>query len=149
MSRRQSSYFWLVKIFSTIIIILSVIYAIFSWGTELETRFAPVVGKLEILSIGAGPDGKTRVKVAFRKLRDCEYFGIVWLKKNVAGAFEPVAVELLRAPGDIGSPNRPLGRHIAGPWLVSLSPDEILKVSYVNVYHRCHPFWLTRTQIYP
>lgn len=122
---------------------------IWTVGPTLETRLFPVVGKLAILRIEALPDGRLAVYAAFRKLRACDYIGIAWYRGVQAGSFERVPIALLRERGDVSSPNRPVGFQTSGPWQVAIPPDQIRNNSFVELFHRCHPFWVTRTEFYP
>ena len=92
------------------------LYAIWIVGPPLETRFWPVVSKLQIISMEPAPDGFTKIRAGFNKLRDCEYVGIAWFVGDRSISFERVVVALNRDPKDTGSPNRPLGYQRAGPW---------------------------------
>jgi hypothetical protein len=107
------------------------------------------VSKLRILAIEPTPDGQTKIIVAFRKLRDCEYLGLSWFVGNRPDDFERVSVVLMRQPGDTSSPNRPIGFQKAGPWLLGMSPTDVTAHSFAQLAHRCHPFWTTITEFYP
>lgn len=142
----------LLKLFTTAcmtIAIFATLYTIWMVGPSLETRFWPVVSKLQVLSVEATPDGFTKVKAGFNKLRDCEYIRIAWYAGDRSRSFEQVPVTLQRAPGDNGSPNRPLGYQRAGPWIIGITPAELKQGSFAQLSHRCHPFWTTITEFYP
>ena len=115
----------------------------------LETRYKPVVSKLAIGKVEPASDGRSIVYAAFNKLRQCEYIGIAWYQRQSDGSLERVPLELLRRPGDISSPNRPLGRAQSGPWIVSIPVNQLRQSSVVELTHRCHPFWTSVTQFYP
>ena len=125
------------------------LYIIWIVGPSLETRFWPVVGKLQILSLEPTPDGRTKVRAAFRKLRECEYIGIAWFAGDRPTEFERVSVVLHRDPQDTGSPNRPLGYQKAGPWIIGLPPYDLRNKSFARLQHFCHPLWVTNTDVYP
>jgi hypothetical protein len=119
-------------------------------GPYVETHFFPVVGKLTIEKIVPTEDGQSEVYAIFEKKRNCEYIGIAWYRGNRdIGPFERVALVLMRADGDDSSPNRPVGFQRSGPRKVSVPTDEILNNSFVELFHKCHPFWTTRTEFYP
>jgi hypothetical protein len=135
---------------SAAVIFLSVLYAFFMIAPAVETRFFPVVSKLVILSHSTDPaTGATTITAAFTKKRDCEYVGISWTHLLPDNTQERVAVILGRADGDTSSPNRPIGTTIAGPWVLPLSWDEIQHNSFAELYHKCSPLWVSRTEFYP
>lgn len=132
------------------VIFASVLYVIWAVGPAIETRFAPVVGKLQILSIEPGQmEGTTEIHAAFQKLRECEYLGISWFHGTKEGGFERVPITLLRQEGDTSSPNRPVGFQKAGPWIIGIPPDELTGNSFAQLRHQCWPFWVTTTDFYP
>ncbi len=132
------------------LIVFGLIFTLFTLGPPVETRFFPVVSKLRILKIEQFPTGESVVQAEFNKLRPCEYVGIAWYKRNAElGDFERVPVILQRAPGDRSSPNRPEGVQRAGPWLISLSPDDVRDRSFAQLTHRCHALWVTTTDFWP
>ncbi|WP_438752078.1 hypothetical protein [Pararhizobium sp. O133] len=139
----------LFKIVCSVIIFFALAFTLFAVGPVLETRYWPVVSKLQILSIDATADGQTRIDAAFRKLRDCEYLGLSWFVGDRPNEFERVAVQLMRQAGDTSSPDRPVGYQRAGPWIVGLSPDDLKGRSFARLTHRCHPFWPTTTEFFP
>ena len=125
------------------------VFTVYAVGPPLETKWRPVVSKLEILSVEPAPMGKTKIRAAFRKLRDCEYLGIAWFVGTRATDFERVSVELMRDPNDTSSPSRPLGYQKVGPWVIGMPPDELRSHSFAQLQHRCHPFWNSITEFYP
>jgi hypothetical protein len=131
----------------TFVIVLLLVYSV---GPLIETRLFPVVGKLQILTMTDDPQGNTVVDVAFDKRRDCEYVGLAWFRGRHDSelGFMRVAV-VTRAASDTSNPNRPTGRQQAGPWTIAVPPAEIASNSFAVLYHRCHPFWITRTEFYP
>ncbi len=137
------------KLFCSVVILFSLVFTIYAAGPAIETSYWPVVSKLEITSIEPAAGGKTKIRVAFRKLRDCDYLGISWFVGDRLSNFERVSVELMRDPSDTSSPNRPLGYQHAGPWIVGISPDELKSHSFTQLQHRCHPFWNSITDFYP
>lgn len=124
-------------------------YTIWTVGPALETRFAPVVSKLTILSLDDDAEGEAVLSVAFTKLRDCEYLGIAWYEGNPAGGFTRVPVILQRRDGDTSSPNRPVGTQRAGPWIIGMPAADVRGNSFARLSHRCHPFWVTTTDFWP
>ncbi len=115
----------------------------------LETRYWPVVGKMKIEWMVEESDSQTKLYASFTKLRNCDYLGIAWFRGNRETGFIRVPLQLMRQPGDVSSPNRPLGHQKSGPWIVDIPQGEIEKNSFVELYHQCTPFWVSRTEFYP
>lgn len=149
MSPRHQWFVFFVKTFAASVIFIMTGFIVFVVGPVIETKFLPPVSKLQILSMEATPDGQTIIHAAFVKHRDCEYIGIAWYRGTRATGFERVPIILQRSPGDDSSPNRPVGYQTAGPWIVDMPMSEIKNNSFVELFHRCHAFWLTRTEFYP
>lgn len=136
------------SVFFATIVTLSAILTVI--GPTIETRMFPVVSKLTILSAIPGPDpNTTQIEVAFDKLRDCEYIGLSWYHSPRGKPFERVPVMLMRKPSDNSDPNRPLGYQQAGPWVIGVAPSELRTNSFAILSHRCHQWWLSRTEFFP
>lgn len=136
---------------SAVVVVLATCAAYFFFviGPTAESRYFPVLGKLKLTKIKEdGPDSSL-VMATFRKKRDCDYLGIAWYRLLPNGATERIAIVLRRKEGDESSPNRPLGVSVTGPWEVAMPAQQIPILSVVEVFHRCHPFWTTRTPFYP
>lgn len=138
-----------VKLMSSVITLFMTLYAIFLLGPWLEMRYWPVLSKLEILRIEPQSPLHADMYVQFTKERDCQYIGMAWFKGLRSGGFERVLVIPMRDPKDTGSPNRPLGTQRAGPWRISMLAEEVKTNSFANIFHQCHPFWITHTKFYP
>ncbi|KQT54611.1 hypothetical protein ASG43_03225 [Aureimonas sp. Leaf454] len=128
---------------------LSVLYCFFMVGPALETRFFPALGKMKITSVEALTGETSIVRTAFSKLRACEYLGIAWYYGSEAGVFERVSMVPIRNPDDTSSPNRRVGLQRAGPWRITIPEGDVRTRSYVQAFHRCHPFWTTVSEFYP
>ena len=116
---------------------------------KMESRYWPVTSPLEITRVEPATGGRSIVYATFEKKRQCDYVGIAWGERQADGSVDRVAIELLRQPGDVGSPNRPVGKQSSGPWVIGIAPDFIRQLSVVELYHRCHPFWTSVTPFYP
>ncbi|WP_105430240.1 hypothetical protein [Neorhizobium sp. T6_25] len=138
-----------VKMLCAVVAFFAMVFTVYAVGPAMETRFFPVVGKLDILTIEPTADGQTQIRAAFRKIRDCEYVGIAWFSGDRPGDFDRVSVQLMREPNDTSSPNRPVGYQRAGPWIIGLPVSEVRNRSFAQLTHRCHPFWTTTTDFYP
>lgn len=140
---------FVIKSICAAIIFFCTMVTIYTLGPLAETRFFPVVGKLQILRMDPLPGKKTAVFAAFEKLRNCEYIGIAWFSGSRQKGFERVPLVLYRQPGDDSSPNRPIGFQRAGPWEIALTAEEVRTRSFAELHHRCHPLWATVTEFYP
>lgn len=141
--------FHAIKAVCGIVMFISGVFIFYTVGPSIETRFFPVVSKLQILSIKAVDADHTEIRAGFRKLRNCEYLGIAWYVGTRPDDIERVAVAVMRDRNDTSDPNRPVGYHKAGPWIVTLPLDDVEKRSFAQLAHRCHPFWTTITEFYP
>lgn len=148
-SRLASWAFTVFKAFCAAIIFFAVAFTVYTIGPIIETRWFPAVSKLQILSLTATAEGGSVLHAQFTKLRGCEYLGIAWFRGSSSGEFERVPIVLLRREGDTSSPDRPQGTQRAGPWIVSLPPEELRKNSFAQLSHRCHGFWVTKTDFWP
>ncbi len=115
----------------------------------VETRYFPVVGKMQIERLEFEGLDTTAVFASFEKLRDCDYIGIAWFQGSRSGEFTRVGLQTRPKTADVSSPNRPVGRQSAGPWLVGMPLTEIRENSFVELYHYCTPLWVTTTEFYP
>ena len=148
-NRLKSFGIGLVKLMCAIVIFFSFVFTTYAIGPALETKYRPVVSKLEITSIKETTDGRTEIRAAFRKLRNCEYIGLAWYVGTRPDNFERVPVTLMRDQDDTGSPNRPIGYQSVGPWIIGLPPSQLRGRSFAQLMHRCHPFWTTVTDFFP
>ena len=137
-----------VKAASAAVVFVATLVAIWLLGPTVETKFFPVVGKLAITKMEAVSDTETKIWAYFFKRRSCEYVGISWFKRD-GDSFVRVPLQLLRQPGDVSSPNRPVGAQTSGPWIVGIPKDQIIANSYVELQHRCGFPWLSITEFYP
>jgi hypothetical protein len=125
------------------------IYSFFMLGPEVETLYRPVLSKLIITEVEEVTPETSMVRAEFTKLRNCEYMGIAWYRGTEANYFDRVSMTPVKDPDDTSSPNRPVGTQSAGPWRLTMKAEEVRKNSFVQVFHRCHPFWTTMTRFYP
>lgn len=149
MSRNYHAIMFAIKALAASVILTMTLLTTFALGPMIETRWFSPVSHLTVLSMEATPDGRTAMKVSFTKYRDCEYLGIAWYRGDHGGEFERVPIELRREPGDVSSPNRPVGTQIAGPWIISVPIEEIRTNSFAELSYHCNPFWVTRAEFYP
>lgn len=117
-------------------------------GPVVETRFFPVYSKFRINTLVETPDGGSAVTFAFTKLRDCQPAGINWFIGEPGGAYRQIELLSTRPTG--GPPvNRPLGDHISNIYTIDVAPDVLRDQGFASIYSNCHPFWVTRSVIYP
>lgn len=138
-----------IKAFVTAVVSLCASYLFFVIGPLAESKYFPVVSKLQMLEIKPIDADRSYVTAEFTKKRDCEYIGVAWYRLMPNGVLERVPMVVRRRAGDDSSPNRPIGTTVAGPWEVGMPHNQIKGLSVVEVFHRCHPFWTTRTPFYP
>ncbi|TWF53281.1 hypothetical protein [Neorhizobium alkalisoli] len=125
------------------------LYSFFLLGPDIETRYRPVLSKLTITEVRELTPDTSLVRAEFTKLRGCEYMGIAWYRGSEANDFERISMTPVKDPEDTSSPNRPVGTQRAGPWRLTMPAGEVRQNSFVQVFHRCHPFWTTMTRFYP
>ncbi len=123
----------------TVGICLALTPAVFGSGPWVESHFFPVVRDTRITQPYDNDDGISFF-VAFRKVRQCEFLGLVWYEHGtrLVVDFEPHADQAPRS--------RPVGEQFTGPWLVRGLQN--LKKSQAFAYHRCHPLWVTISRFY-
>lgn len=111
-----------------------------SIGSKYEGVAFPVTTSLQIFEetdVGAG----VSFYVTFHKKRPCEFLGINWYHgaDRLVLDFEPDASKSPKT--------RPTGDQVTGPWL--LHGISRLAGTQATVRHRCHPLWVTTTDLYP
>jgi hypothetical protein len=112
----------LIKMMRAMTLFFAFVFTVYAIGPSLETRYWPVVSKLGVLSIRETAAGHTEIKAGLRKLRDCEYIGLVWFLGSRPDNFQRVSVILQREARDTSSPSRPIGYQKAGPSILGMSP---------------------------
>lgn len=145
----RSVWLFFVKVMITIVMVLCLVYIVFIQGPKLETMFNPVIERIKIVKVEPITTRQAYVWVQFRKVRDCEYIGISWYRGSRTGLFERVAIAMIRDINDLSPPTASVGLRSSGPWRVSISAVEVAGNSFVDIYHRCHFMWITKSEIYP
>lgn len=120
--------------------------AMFTLGPAWETRFYPAYSKFTIASIRQAPDGGSLVKFTYTKLRACEPLGFRWFIGEPGAAFRQLDVVSERPGPRI---NRPIGTHTSVEYKVDVTPEALVNQGFASIYSNCHPFWITRSVIYP
>lgn len=111
-------------------------------GGRVEGYLWPVTTTGVVTQHAAVGETRTRFWGHASRLRNCTFDHIVWYLGDPAH----------RSRADLtfeeGTKVRGDGVFVFGPWVVQLTPDQLLRRSYAVVYHRCHPLWLTQTRFY-
>ncbi len=108
----------------------------------VEGLIFPVVDRATITSTQAVDLTATRIHGRSYKRRNCTFVRLEWYVGNRD------ANVLVDVVFEEGSHLRPSGEMAFGPWLLHLTPRQMADTSFAVVYHRCHPFWLTRTSFF-
>ena len=118
---------------------------------KLEGHVAPVLSKLSV-SVVEGRDRGNQAKIdgvvlyiSFDKKRQCEFLSISWRDMRT-GAIYPFLPDNLdgRLPE-----TQPTGRVTSGPWTLRGAYTTDIRHLEVTTVHKCHPFWLTLTTVWP
>lgn len=124
----------------------AVLFTAYNAGPIVERWVAPVISRLQIIKAEFDTKTSTNIWVQFTKHRDCEFIGIIWFKQDDLGVLERVRVEF---PERSGNPTRPRGFQRAGPWKIEVSLEELYGHSFARIYHRCHGFWISISELWP
>ena len=101
----------------------------------IEHEYQPVIADFQVNEIIHAEDGSIAISGSMRKVRNCEMVGLY--------AFSGARTLLIGfEDGQVGS--RPLGVQSWGPW--RLRPDTGAPLRIYSS-HRCHPFWLSTTDL--
>jgi len=118
---------------------------VFTIGPYVETKLFPAYSKFQLASVEPYGDGQSRVVFGYTKYRQCEPQGFSWFAGELGASYRQLA---FRAEGDPG-PARPLGANITRHYIIDVRPDVLRDGVFAEIYSRCHPFWVTRSEIYP
>jgi hypothetical protein len=121
--------------------------SVFLLGPAAETYFMPVYSKFKINTIVPTPEGGSEITFQFTKYRNCKPTGTNWFIGEPGGAFRQI--DMVSDPPDKQPFDRPIGHHISQPYKVDVSPSVFLGQSFAVIFSDCHPFWFTRSSIYP
>lgn len=132
MINKFSFYTWILLICWAFLISLTV-----EIPNRLEGLLFPVAENFEI-SNSVPYDNGIRFFGTFDKIRNCDFETITAYNSNRTSSTR-ILVRF-----DDPSTIRPPGSENYGPWY---TPTENLENLELYVYHRCHPFWLTKTRL--
>lgn len=121
------------------------ILAIWTLGPILETKYFPVYSKFKVLSVKEVDEG-LEFMVRFTKFRNCDPQGYAWYVGDFSTGVHQIPA---RGLAPVGTIHRPLGTQNAGPFLLRNIQLIDIPNLYAEIYHHCHPLWITRTVIYP
>ncbi len=122
-----------------LIVLIITGYLYYSAGT-IEGWWDPVTSKATNITIKHDNWTTSRVSGNYTKLRDCEFIDLTWYSKKLK-SFVPA-----KFPGLY---SRRKGEHVFKDLFVEMPHDRLLESSVVHAYHRCHPFWVTVTDVFP
>lgn len=117
-------------------------------GPWLETKWFPVYSKFQIIKAEKYSDHESLVTFRFTKLRQCDPQGSAWFFGEVGAAYRQIRI-IIQRPAGVDSVIRPVGTHISNPYLMDITVEELANATFAEIYNRCHPFWLTRSVIFP
>lgn len=112
-------------------------------GPYLEGKLFPVFRTFEVVSTSQ-VEGGTAIAVKFDKLRQCASRGFAWY-------YLPTGRELVVKVSGFASTNRPVGEdQTSNEFVLNITPADLLSGKVAGVtFSQCHPFWVTRTEVYP
>ena len=111
------------------------------FGPKIERAYFPVVKDAGIVTVERAAPDQFALKIAFTKDRACEFTTLSWYVGHPEQAFSATEVAF-SAHG-----TRPLGRNIAGRWLVTI-PDGT-DWTFGIVRHECGLPWTSESVIGP
>lgn len=122
---------------------------LFTVGRSVETAMFPVFSYFRIASVQEIEPNVIRLQVSFTKDRDCEPGGYAWYAGQRGGTFRELGVRTIPPEGN-QTGIRPLGAgQVSRPFDLLISADEFEAGIFADVYSRCHPLWLSRSEVYP
>ena len=116
----------------------------FMVGPAIETRFFPVYSRFELVE-ATETEGGTIARFQYEKLRECPAQGFAWYIGELGAASRQVPVTPVKR---INQP-RSVGVHVTTPYLIEAELRQVKGGMRAEIFSRCHPFWTTRTEIYP
>lgn len=112
---------------------------------RVEGRYFPAATNA-VVNVSAGPrEFQSILNGTFDRPRsDCSFERIEWRLAKPGGGSVALDFQFLET-----SKVRDTGPNDFGPWLLHADSLQIENFVYADVYHKCHPFWLTVTRFYP
>jgi len=115
-----------------------------TFGPDIEGRLFPVVVSTELTKITEEDETHSMIYGTSRKIRKCSFYKMEWYYGSPRGENVLVPLEVMER-----SRIRDNGEFTFGPWMLNLDKELARKESFAIVYHRCHPFWMTKTHFWP
>lgn len=112
------------------------------WGERL---FLPVIKDFQIHSF-VRVDNKIVVKGYMRKVRECDYVGVVVTAGESASSSVQIPVLFLDNKID-SQATVPVGSQEWGPWSLTIPYLNPKAMFTVKSLHSCHPIWVTETEL--
>ena len=133
--------------------VLIILVLMFAWWSELprlEGSLLPVNKNTQLI-IGDRTNGSLEITIQFNKIRSCDYKHFDLYKLTRSGFRERLLVwpSIVKDPADMpDNLSRPIGSNtVVYDVRTPLMLDP--KLLEIVVTHKCHPFWLTRTRMWP
>ena len=114
-----------------------------TFGGRVEGYFFPVTSQVSIIQTEVINPVQTRFWGELKRERQCAFESLEWRLGELGSSSRADLVF------EEGAKVRGSGLEEFGPWVVQLTPDQLLNRSFAVVRHRCHPFWITVTIFYP
>jgi hypothetical protein len=131
------------------VLLLSVFLLVwFPYLSIWEGAIFPVTSKVTIEESAKQKDGTWVVTMSFMKYRPCEFESLTFYWKDEGGRlqrvpWENVPEEDVRSSID---PSRLVGKNVVTLRLLTMVGEDRWQA---HVRHSCHPFYSTRTELYP
>lgn len=137
----------MIKTFKTSVIILMILNILYFYSfvhAYIETKFFPVTENTRILNIEPYDNQLNLVTIEADKIRNCRFDDFRWFMGDYNGMSTFIHADLYGETEDDFLP-RGIGEDYIIRVLVPLSEYNILNNSYIELEHRCHPFFKTHT----
>lgn len=115
-------------------------------GPYLESKVWPAYSRFTIESIEPYGENQSRVVFSYWKYRMCEPQGFAWFAGDLGLSYRQLT---MRSDATRATPPRPLGYNLSQPYIVDVEPNALRDGTFAEIYSRCHPFWVSRSSIYP
>lgn len=122
-----------------------VLLGITAIGPEIETRWNPVYAKFKIVSVDPVGLDAVRFTVDLYKFRDCLPQGYGWYSGDLGSYNRQLNVV---AQSQNTAPKLPVGKSRSVFVVHGITLREVPGI-WAETYSRCHPFWMTRSVVFP
>jgi hypothetical protein len=120
----------------------------FTIGPFLETSLFPTYGKFKLVTIEPYGNLQSRTVFEIEKRRSRTPAGFAWSNGDMRNSYQLVE---FRVEGQSGSAitRPPPGHHTSSPSIIDVPPNNVRTQLLGEIYRRCHPLWITGSEIYP